>query len=608
MNTLRDLQGEAVRRGLLQLCKDESYQVRRSALNAPEAHPKDARAFFDLVAPALADPSPLVRLDAVRLLSQPNDPRIPAALAACLDDPDRSTRRAAASELLQKRDRTTTTQAIIVLLSLEDETAQWGSGGSIWGIDPMVAVEVASQLDRIPARAVPTCLECLDRIARRARMPGPPIVPIPWRDVRITCEPYREEARELVDGHERSFGPVPASALWDELARGAWKPERWGLEGESHRWGREAGGFCPPSPTRIDVRDVKGRCLHAVSIAPRSPGEFELLVSEDGESFRSMGRFPLYVAAEDPRRNPSVPRGDQEQWFPLPAGTRAVRLALGSPGPRDPCGRGAPPSLAEIRLSAGTEDLISAWKAWAEHWRPWLEDGLSEVIRDVAVQVDGLSVNDAARSRLMSAREKHMGHPVLRVLVPEILAGAGLANEAKVELTQVVADFPEFPPARALMARVLVALKEFEAARPHADAAVEGDPADPDARLARAMIAREAGDHAAAEADLAVAVALRPRSAALRFEYGYELLGLGRLEEGVATYRELTALVPNHYLGFYNLACGLSRLGRRDEALWALRCAFWFGFKDAEFARKDPDLEGLRSDPCFEEILGSHPR
>ena len=52
----------------------------------------------------------------------------------------------------------------------------------------------------------------------------------------------------------------------------------------------------------------------------------------------------------------------------------------------------------------------------------------------------------------------------------------------------------------------------------------------------------------------------------------------------------------------YNAACVFCLLKKKLEALDALRKAFDAGFKDPNWARRDPDMALLRGDPEFERM------
>ena len=62
------------------------------------------------------------------------------------------------------------------------------------------------------------------------------------------------------------------------------------------------------------------------------------------------------------------------------------------------------------------------------------------------------------------------------------------------------------------------------------------------------------------------------------------------------------SLRPNDAVLLYNLACLFSRLGRLDDCRNVLRKAWDAGFHDASYARNDPDLAWLHSDPEFERL------
>lgn len=77
----------------------------------------------------------------------------------------------------------------------------------------------------------------------------------------------------------------------------------------------------------------------------------------------------------------------------------------------------------------------------------------------------------------------------------------------------------------------------------------------------------------------------------------------GRVRDGLRIDLTLTTLFPAEAACFYNLACSWSLLGEVDKALAALRRAIDLGWGDMDFARGDPDLENLRADPRFEELV-----
>ena len=61
-------------------------------------------------------------------------------------------------------------------------------------------------------------------------------------------------------------------------------------------------------------------------------------------------------------------------------------------------------------------------------------------------------------------------------------------------------------------------------------------------------------------------------------------------------------LRPNEAMVLYNAACAFCKLGRKEKAMDALSKAWRAGFKDADWARRDPDLAMLRDLPEFDQL------
>ena len=76
----------------------------------------------------------------------------------------------------------------------------------------------------------------------------------------------------------------------------------------------------------------------------------------------------------------------------------------------------------------------------------------------------------------------------------------------------------------------------------------------------------------------------------------------GRVEDSVREANLAMVLRPNEATVLYNAACTFAGLGKRAEALDALRKAWDAGFKDADWTRRDPDLAPLHGDPEFERL------
>ena len=76
---------------------------------------------------------------------------------------------------------------------------------------------------------------------------------------------------------------------------------------------------------------------------------------------------------------------------------------------------------------------------------------------------------------------------------------------------------------------------------------------------------------------------------------------LGRAEDAMREMNLAMALRPNEATVLYNAACVYGELGRKPEALEALRRAAR-RVQGPDWARRDPDLTLLHGDPEFETL------
>ena len=84
---------------------------------------------------------------------------------------------------------------------------------------------------------------------------------------------------------------------------------------------------------------------------------------------------------------------------------------------------------------------------------------------------------------------------------------------------------------------------------------------------------------------------------------GNNLTLKGRYAEGMQIDRRLVQLRPNDPLAHYNLACSYALLKRPEQALKTLRRAVELGYRDFRYMRQDPDLDSIRHDPRFRQML-----
>ncbi len=77
----------------------------------------------------------------------------------------------------------------------------------------------------------------------------------------------------------------------------------------------------------------------------------------------------------------------------------------------------------------------------------------------------------------------------------------------------------------------------------------------------------------------------------------------GRYRDGLQVDQRLVRLRPEDPLAYYNLACSYALLKRTDAALKTLRKAIELGYRDFRFMREDRDLDCLRDDPRYRQLI-----
>ncbi|MDP8260275.1 MAG: tetratricopeptide repeat protein [Candidatus Gygaella obscura] len=77
----------------------------------------------------------------------------------------------------------------------------------------------------------------------------------------------------------------------------------------------------------------------------------------------------------------------------------------------------------------------------------------------------------------------------------------------------------------------------------------------------------------------------------------------GLYQKGFEIDLRLSQIKKNDPIVYYNLACSLSLLGRIEQALSALSKAICLGYNDFDYINQDSDLNNLREDKRFRELL-----
>ena len=80
-----------------------------------------------------------------------------------------------------------------------------------------------------------------------------------------------------------------------------------------------------------------------------------------------------------------------------------------------------------------------------------------------------------------------------------------------------------------------------------------------------------------------------------------------RFEDAAREVQFAVALRPNDANQLYNVACVYCNMNNKPEAIAALKRAWEHGFRDAVWARRDPDLATLHGEPEFERLYPETP-
>jgi tetratricopeptide (TPR) repeat protein len=77
----------------------------------------------------------------------------------------------------------------------------------------------------------------------------------------------------------------------------------------------------------------------------------------------------------------------------------------------------------------------------------------------------------------------------------------------------------------------------------------------------------------------------------------------GRLQDGLIVDQRLVALRPRDPTAHYNLACRYALLKQPDLAITTLRKAVELGYRDFRYMEEDHDLDSIRKDPRFRQLM-----
>jgi len=216
-------------------------------------------------------------------------------------------------------------------------------------------------------------------------------------------------------------------------------------------------------------------------------------------------------------------------------------------------------------------------------------------------------------ARAMAASETAVAlnpyQPEVQVAQAWILYAAGRYDEAARSTRQAIQQKRDCEGAYYLLGRALFAAGRYQEVAEIADRAVEASGEDyniyvPVMNALGALGKEEALSNIRSRRVLTLESHLRqvPEDARARIQLAIQYAQTDRVDDAVREATLAITLRPNEATVLYNAACAFSTMSRPKEAMDALRKAWEAGFRDPDWARRDPDLAALHGDPEFQRL------
>ena len=236
--------------------------------------------------------------------------------------------------------------------------------------------------------------------------------------------------------------------------------------------------------------------------------------------------------------------------------------------------------------------------------------GIADVAALLATYYPAARANlDEAKRASLKALELDPELPEAHSALGAVLFAEGRPVEAEASFRRAVELDPRLYEARYFHARSLFQQGRFEeAAAMFAEAAAVRE--EYQAAFFAAQSLEALGRHDDARSAYARALTaverhldLNPDDARAATMRAVSLCRLGRVEEGLE-WAERALVTDDEDAGVrYNAACLFSVAGRVDRALACLEEALAVGFGNRAWLERDPDLDGVRHDPRFAELM-----
>jgi non-specific serine/threonine protein kinase len=207
------------------------------------------------------------------------------------------------------------------------------------------------------------------------------------------------------------------------------------------------------------------------------------------------------------------------------------------------------------------------------------------------------------------AMELRPGLPEVQVGQAWVLYASGKHEEAVRIVREAIGRKPDCEGAYYLLGRALFAAGRYQEVADIADIALEvgGEDYNVYVPIQNSLNALGKGE-ALRNVSQRLVVALEnhlkqaPEDVRARIHLAGEYAVLERGEDAIREANLAVVLRPNEATVLYNAACVFCTLKMKTEALEALRKAWENGFREADWARRDPELTLLHGDPEFDRL------
>jgi serine/threonine protein kinase/Tfp pilus assembly protein PilF len=215
------------------------------------------------------------------------------------------------------------------------------------------------------------------------------------------------------------------------------------------------------------------------------------------------------------------------------------------------------------------------------------------------------------RAKTASQRASQLGGNWPEVLVAEawILYAEGKYDDAVVRVREAITRKPDVEGAYYLLGRALFAAGKYQEVVDMSEAAIAASGEDyniyvPIHNALGALGKKDALRNVVLQRIQVLEAHLKkvPEDARGRTLLATDYAHVERVEDAMRDANLAMALRANDAMVLYNVACVFGQLSRKAEALDALRKAAEAGWKDSDWARRDPDLAILHGDPEFEKL------